>query len=267
MAPRSIAKASHFLYSRRCIEPALRERSRKVQQIYVEGDAQPRWLTRGPVVLGQTRERLTQLCGTSRHGGIVAKVGQLSVAASLPDLPPTRVVLFADGIQDVQNLGAAVRVAAAAGATFVATTTGSPGLSLPSISATSAGTVESMGNRLYQVPRKGWSKWLAGTKRLVLLTEAGPQLLTPTLFGESDDTVDTNSAPDSLADTTMIVVGSEDRGISSSLLDRFPHAHTAIPSHGVTLNATTAAAIALFTLAPPKPLETERERERERESE
>ncbi|MEY8878840.1 MAG: 23S rRNA (guanosine(2251)-2'-O)-methyltransferase RlmB, partial [Leptothrix sp. (in: b-proteobacteria)] len=63
--------------------------------------------------------RLTQLAGTTRHQGVVARVSVLAVSHSLDDLldgidgPPLLLVL--DGITDPHNLGACLRVADGAG--------------------------------------------------------------------------------------------------------------------------------------------------------
>ena len=63
--------------------------------------------------------RLTQLAGTARHQGVVAKVTPLPQMHSLDDLldavegPPLLLVL--DGVTDPHNLGACLRVADGAG--------------------------------------------------------------------------------------------------------------------------------------------------------
>jgi 23S rRNA (guanosine2251-2'-O)-methyltransferase len=64
--------------------------------------------------------RLSNIVGTRRHQGVVAKAGELSLARNLDELldaiegPPLLLVL--DGIQDPHNLGACLRVADGAGA-------------------------------------------------------------------------------------------------------------------------------------------------------
>ena len=65
-------------------------------------------------------ERLTQLAGSQRHQGVVARVQPLAPAKSLDDTldrvegPP--LVLVLDGVTDPHNLGACLRVADGAGA-------------------------------------------------------------------------------------------------------------------------------------------------------
>jgi len=74
----------------------------------------------GVAVIASDDERLSKLCGTHRHQGVVARVTALSQARSLDDLldelaePPLLLVL--DGITDPHNLGACLRVADGAGA-------------------------------------------------------------------------------------------------------------------------------------------------------
>ncbi|MFX5873821.1 TrmH family RNA methyltransferase, partial [Acinetobacter baumannii] len=65
-------------------------------------------------------ERLTQLAGSPRHQGVVARVAAIAQQHSLDDVldavdgPP--LVLVLDGVTDPHNLGACLRVADGAGA-------------------------------------------------------------------------------------------------------------------------------------------------------
>ncbi len=74
----------------------------------------------GAKLVDSDDQRLTQLAGTARHQGVVARVTALPQQHSLDDLldgitvPPLLLVL--DGVTDPHNLGACLRVADGAGA-------------------------------------------------------------------------------------------------------------------------------------------------------
>ena len=74
----------------------------------------------GSKLIDSSDAQLTQLAGTARHQGVVARVSVLAPRHSLDDLldavqgPP--LVLVLDGVTDPHNLGACLRVADGAGA-------------------------------------------------------------------------------------------------------------------------------------------------------
>src|SRR5438132_7566876 len=65
-------------------------------------------------------ERLSKMCGTHRHQGVVARVEPLAMSHSLDDtldaVEGNPLLLVLDGITDPHNLGACLRVADGAGA-------------------------------------------------------------------------------------------------------------------------------------------------------
>ena len=68
-------------------------------------------------------KRLTELCGSPRHQGVVARVKPLAARHSLDDVldeaEGTPLLLVLDGVTDPHNLGACLRVADGAGAQAV----------------------------------------------------------------------------------------------------------------------------------------------------
>ena len=74
----------------------------------------------GAKLVDSDGERLTQLAGTARHQGVVARVSALAASHSLDDVldgvDGPALVLVLDGVTDPHNLGACLRVADGAGA-------------------------------------------------------------------------------------------------------------------------------------------------------
>ena len=78
----------------------------------------------GAKVIDSDDERLTRLCGSPRHQGVVARVEPVKLGHSLDDLLDAAeaegrgpaLLLVLDGITDPHNLGACLRVADGAGA-------------------------------------------------------------------------------------------------------------------------------------------------------
>ncbi len=102
-----------------------------VREIHVDAtrrDARMRQFTArvkdaGVKLIESDDTRLTQLAGSSRHQGVVARVTQLAQNHSLDDLldavPNEPLLLVLDGVTDPHNLGACLRVADGAGAQAV----------------------------------------------------------------------------------------------------------------------------------------------------
>jgi 23S rRNA (guanosine2251-2'-O)-methyltransferase len=192
---------------------------------------------RGAKVRLVPRERLDRLAGTDRHQGAVAVVAdfryrepeELLERAAARGEPP--LLLLLDGIEDPQNLGAAIRSAHALGAHGVIIPKDRAAGVTPAVAKASAGAVEHcpvarVTNLVQQLERlQGAGLWS------VALAADGEQELS---------SVD-------LACPTALVVGGEERGVRP-LLRRSCDRVARIPLKGQigSLNASAAAAIALY---------------------
>ena len=119
---------SKMIFGFHAVTSRLRHEAASVEEIYVDAgrtDARMRDLLHtakaaGVRIIQADDQRLSNIVGTRRHQGVVAKAGELSLARNLDELldviegPPLLLIL--DGITDPHNLGACLRVADGAGA-------------------------------------------------------------------------------------------------------------------------------------------------------
>src|SRR3954447_15654880 len=120
--------SKHILFGFHAVTVRLKAAPRSVIEIHVDAtrrDQRMRQLHEraqeaGAKLIDSDDARLTRLCGTSHHQGVVARVDAVAMSHSLDDTldgvegPP--LVLVLDGITDPHNLGACLRVADGAGA-------------------------------------------------------------------------------------------------------------------------------------------------------
>jgi 23S rRNA (guanosine2251-2'-O)-methyltransferase len=119
---------SKMIFGFHAVTSRLRHEASSVEEIYVDASRQDGRMqdlliaakSMNVRVIPVDDQRLSNIVGTRRHQGVVAKAGELSLARNLDELldaiegPPLLLVL--DGITDPHNLGACLRVADGAGA-------------------------------------------------------------------------------------------------------------------------------------------------------
>ncbi len=117
-----------MIFGFHAVTARLRHEASSVEEIYVDAGRHDRRMQEllraaqaaGVRIIQADDARLSNIVGTRRHQGVVAKAGELSLARNLDELldaidgPPLLLVL--DGITDPHNLGACLRVADGAGA-------------------------------------------------------------------------------------------------------------------------------------------------------
>lgn len=117
-----------MIFGFHAVTSRLRHEASSVEEIYVDAsrdDRRMQELLRAAKavnvrIIQADDARLSNIVGTRRHQGVVAKAGEISLARNLDELldaivgPP--LILILDGITDPHNLGACLRVADGAGA-------------------------------------------------------------------------------------------------------------------------------------------------------
>lgn len=182
------------------------------------------------------KAEVDKVAGRVNHQGIVAFTGKFRYAAleSILTTPDPR-VLFLDGLTDPHNLGSLLRSADGAGFHGVVVPTHRSAGVTGAVRRVSAGAAEvvpvarvsSLGNALDQAKKAGL--WIAG------------------LAAEADDDL---WGSDLLEPPVGLVLGAEDRGISSGIAGRCDGL-VRIPSAGrmASLNVAVAGAIAMFEVS------------------
>jgi 23S rRNA (guanosine2251-2'-O)-methyltransferase len=182
------------------------------------------------------RDQIDRLEPELNHQGVVALAPHYRYTALERILgAPGTAVLFCDGIMDPHNLGSLLRSADGAGAGGVVIPARRAVAVTPAVRRVSAGAAETM--PVARVPNIATALERARSKNLWV---AG-------LDQDADDDLWTSSLLDPPA---AIVVGAEDRGLSTPVRDRCD-GFVSIPSAGrlSSLNVAAAGAVALFEVA------------------
>jgi 23S rRNA (guanosine2251-2'-O)-methyltransferase len=152
---------SRYVTGLRAVEQLLSQRATEILKLYAEYQtSNPRLESlialandRGVEIQSANRARLSQICGETRHQGVVAEIRRSRTLdeAQLRDrveqalaADESPLLLVLDGIQDPHNLGACLRTADAVGvAAVVVPRHGAAGLG-PTVSKVAAGAAETV---------------------------------------------------------------------------------------------------------------------------
>lgn len=170
------------------------------------------------------------------HQGVIAKVSSVEyqdlteVLADIPESDTPLIVVF-DGVTDVRNFGGIARSAECAGANMLI-------VPLKNAAPVNADAIKSSAGALSKIPvcRVGSIR-----NTLKTLQNEGMQIVAAT---EKSNTLLYNA---DLSKPTVLVMGSEDKGISKEVL-KMCDVQVAIPINGSieSLNVSAAAAVILF---------------------
>jgi 23S rRNA (guanosine2251-2'-O)-methyltransferase len=221
------------VYGRNAVREALRGRRAVHEVLVTERAAGLDWLQGARISL-VSPGRLEQVAGTTDHQGVVA------LTDPYPYVDPDAVigserplVIALDEVSDPRNLGAVARAAEAAGADGLVLTRHRSASVTPAVCKASAGAVEHLPIAIVT----NLADWIVRSRRPALWA------YTAVVGGTPHDEVD-------LADGSIIVIGSEGRGVRQRIR-AVCDGTIGIPLHGRTesLNAATAAGVILFEAA------------------
>ncbi len=241
---------TQYIAGLRAVEQLLTGDVAGIRQLYAEyRTANPRVLAiietardAGIEIHPANRARLTQICGESRHQGVVAEIRRSTVLdeASLRTMVERRLesgqnllLLLLDGIQDPHNLGACMRTADAAGVdAIVVPRHGAAGLG-PTVSKVAAGAAEELA--FASVGNLG--------RVMAWLGDYGVRCI-----GTSDK-ADSSLFETDLDGPLALVMGREHTGLTRGIASRCDQL-VSLPMHGSvsSLNVSVATGICLYEI-------------------
>lgn len=241
---------TQYITGLRAVEQLLAGDTAEIRQLYAEYQtANPRVQAiietarhAGIEIHPANRARLTQICGESRHQGVVAEIRRSTVLdeASLRTMVEQRLesgqgllLLLLDGIQDPHNLGACMRTADAAGVDAVVVPRhGAAGLG-PTVSKVAAGAAEELA--FASVGNLG--------RVMAWLGDYGVRCI-----GTSDK-ADSSLFETDLGGPLALVMGREHTGLARGIASRCDKL-VSLPMHGSvsSLNVSVATGICLYEI-------------------
>lgn len=234
---------SKMIFGFHAVTSRIRHEASSVEELYVDAqrdDARMRDLlhtarTSGVRIIQADDQRLSNMVGTRRHQGVVARAGGLSLARNLDELldaiegPPLLLIL--DGITDPHNLGACLRVADGAGVHAVI----APRDRAAGLNATAAKVASGAAETVSYITVTNLARAMRDLK------ERGIRLI------GASDAADRNVYAADFCGPTALVMGSEGEGMRR-LTRETCDVLVAIPMSGLveSLNVSVAAGVCLY---------------------
>lgn len=233
---KNMPKYTDFVYGVHAVLELLSAKRRKVGVVYTTKKPIKYWnkilklIPKHVQVSFVTRETLNNMAGTTDHQGVVAFVAPFPFAKQLFDPVKQPFVLVLDGIQDVRNVGAIIRSSYCAGVDgVVLIRKGAAPINAAAIKS-SAGLAEhanifiapTINFAVQELQKKGYHLYLA-------------------TLGQGQ-----NAATMTFEKPVAMVIGSEETGISKSVLKQGTRVLLPQRRSDISYNASVAAGILLF---------------------
>lgn len=233
-----LPKYVDFVYGVHAVVELLSAKRRKVGTVYTTKVPIKSWnkiakLIPDYVTIAHvTRDALTKMAGTTDHQGIVAYVAPFPFTKKMFDPKRQSFVLVLDGVSDVRNLGAIIRSAYCAGVDgVIITQKGGAPLNAAAIKS-SAGLAEHTNILVVPTISLGIQE----------LQKAGYSIYLATL-GKGE-----NAATVTYDEPVALVVGSEETGISKSVLKQGTRVLLPQRRADISYNVSVATGILLFII-------------------